>query len=390
MEKNNPYQKIVVSGGGFAALGCALACAHYDMAPILVRGKRGEVPLAARHEASVLALSPASKNMLARLGVWSFMKTKTRIEEIQIFGAGGGCVNPALLWEKNPDRSPFAYIVPASELYGALCKKIDENKAIRQCYAMSESFSASAHGGRLVLEGGEVIETPLCLVAEGAKSRLRQTANIGVLQGSYGQYAMTALLAHEEERLIAAQAFLPTGPMALLPLAPKKSALIWSVKGAAFAGLREMAPARFCRQVAEYFPKWGGFRLQSERGAFALRFMLARQYVGKRLALIGESAHLFHPLAGQGFNLSLRDCASIAERLSYARGLGLDPASPAVLKEYEVLRRFDGVAMGALTHVLAKKAGLIPFGVVNRLPVLKRFFAKSAQFGTSPMPPLMR
>ncbi|MGI9392687.1 MAG: hypothetical protein ACR2N8_04035, partial [Parvibaculales bacterium] len=286
MEKNNPYQKIVVSGGGFAALGCALACAHYDMAPILVRGKRGEVPLAARHEASVLALSPASKNMLARLGVWSFMKTKTRIEEIQIFGAGGGCVNPALLWEKNPDRSPFAYIVPASELYGALCKKIDENKAIRQCYAMSESFSASAHGGRLVLEGGEVIETPLCLVAEGAKSRLRQTANIGVLQGSYGQYAMTALLAHEEERLIAAQAFLPTGPMALLPLAPKKSALIWSVKGAAFAGLREMAPARFCRQVAEYFPKWGGFRLQSERGAFPLHFMLARQYVGKRLALI--------------------------------------------------------------------------------------------------------
>ena len=247
----------------------------------------------------------------------------------------------------------------------------------------------------------------LAVVAEGKASPLRAAAGIRVLRWDYPQCGIVCTVAHEKPHHgVAHENFLPSGPFALLPMTDgpdggHRSSLVWTER-------REVAPAMmalggedFARELMRrYGDGLGSLREVGGRWSYPLGLMHAERYVDQRLALIGDAAHVIHPIAGQGLNLGLRDVAALAETLMDARRLGLDLGSAEVLARYQRWRRFDNTLLMVVTDGLnrlfsndlppirlARDVGL---AAVDRLPPLKRFFMRHAMGMVGDLPRLTR
>jgi 2-octaprenyl-6-methoxyphenol hydroxylase len=247
----------------------------------------------------------------------------------------------------------------------------------------------------------------LVVAADGARSRLREAAGIGWVGWSYGQSGIVATIGHVRDHGgRAVEHFLPSGPFAILPLPPRpeggfQSSIVWSERSSDVAHILALSDDDVLEEIESRFGlQLGALTLLSKPKAYPLSFGMARRFVGPRLALIGDAAHVIHPIAGQGFNLALKDVAALAEAVVDAGRLGLDPGAAAPLRRYEAARRFDTLAMGAVTDGLnrlfsndvtpirlARDLGL---GLVDRLPGLKRFFINEAAAATGREPRLLR
>ena len=223
----------------------------------------------------------------------------------------------------------------------------------------------------------------LSVAADGARSKLRTLADIPAYGWDYDQSGIVATIAHEIDHEGAAeQHFFPAGPFAILPLPGRQSSIVWNESRADARALVGLEPDDFVRQLELRFtPKLGAIRLASRAEAFPLRYQVARRFVGERLALIGDAAHVVHPLAGQGLNLGLRDVAALAETIVGALRLGLDPGRPAALADYQRARRFDvaasGMGMDLMNRLFSNDLGPLRFvrdlglRLVDRAPLLK-------------------
>ena len=170
----------------------------------------------------------------------------------------------------------------------------------------------------------------LAVAADGARSKLRALADIAAFGWDYDQAGIVATIAHERDHQgRAEQHFLPAGPFAVLPLPGRRSSIVWNERRADARALLALGPKELTRELEYRFtPKLGEISLASRAEAFPFRFQIARRFVGERLALIGDAAHVVHPVAGQGLNLGLRDAAALAETIVGEMRLGLDPARP--------------------------------------------------------------
>ncbi len=194
---------------------------------------------------------------------------------------------------------------------------------------------------------------------------------------------------------------MPSGPFAILPLRGRRASIVWTEETDAAEALLHLDEADILEQLERRFGyHLGRITLESRPKAYPLSFAIARNFVGQRLALVGDSAHVVHPIAGQGLNLGIRDAAALAEAILDAAALGLDPGATDVLASYERARRFDTVLMGVVTDGLnrlfsndltpvrmLRDAGL---GVVDRLPGLKRRFIREAAAIAPGLPRLLR
>ena len=242
---------------------------------------------------------------------------------------------------------------------------------------------------------GGLLRARLLVAADGGRSRLREAAGIGTVGWDYRQSAIVATLSHERSHEgRATQHFLPAGPLAILPLrapdgSPRRFSLVWTESPAEAARLVALAPAAFVTALeARIGFENGALKLEDRPSAHPLRLALPRRLVADRFALVGDAARTIHPLAGQGLNLGLRDAAALAEGAAEALSLGLDPGAPAVLGAYERARRFDAVAMAAVTDSLNRLFAnrTLPvrllrdlgLGLVDRLPALKELFIRDA------------
>jgi 2-octaprenyl-6-methoxyphenol hydroxylase len=245
------------------------------------------------------------------------------------------------------------------------------------------------------LASGDTVRARLVVACDGARSPLREEAGIGVVSWAYQQSGIVATIAHERDHEgRAVEHFLPSGPFALLPLAPggtlgHRTSIVWTERDDNVAALLALRPEDALIEVERRFGlQLGDIALETPLQAFPLSFGLARRFAAERLALLGDAAHLIHPLAGQGLNLALRDAAALAEGIADAVRLGLDPGDPGVLQGYERARRFDTLAMAmatdglnrlfsndALPVRLMRDLGL---GLVDRADGLKRVFMRQA------------
>jgi 2-octaprenyl-6-methoxyphenol hydroxylase len=252
----------------------------------------------------------------------------------------------------------------------------------------------------VVLADGRTIAARLLVAADGARSGIRQRAGIATHGWDYGQSGIVTTVAHEREHGGRAEEhFLPGGPFAILPLKGRRSSIVWTDTTAEADRIVALPDAEFHAELERRFGlHLGEISAIGERLAFPLGFAVARTFVAERIALVGDAAHVIHPVAGQGLNMGLKDVAALAEVIVDAARLGIDPAT--VLDRYQRWRRFDTMAMGVATDGLnrlfsnrsevLRAVRDLGLGVVDRLPVLKRMFIREAAGLAGDVPKLLK
>jgi 2-octaprenyl-6-methoxyphenol hydroxylase len=402
--------RIVIAGGGIAGLALALALKQglgEDVAVVLADPALAAPP---RADNRAYAVAAGGRAMLRTLGIWDTIAATAQpmTQMIVSDSRTGDAVRPVFLTfdgEVEPGE-PFAHMVENTGLIAALrgaCK--EAGVALRGTGV--RRFLAGDAAVEIVFGDGGRCEAALLVAADGARSKLREQAGIGWVGWDYGQSGIVATIGHERPHHgRAVEHFLPSGPFAILPLADggelgHRSSIVWTERTENVPALLSLDAADRLAEIERRFGlELGEIKLESAVSAHPLGFGVARRFVGERLALLGDAAHLIHPIAGQGLNLGLKDVAALAEVIVDAARLGLDPGAPDVLEDYEKARRFDTVAMGAVTDGLnrlfsndatplrlARDLGL---GLVDRMPGLKRFFIREAAGLAGAPPRLLR
>lgn len=403
-------RRIVIAGAGIAGLTLALALKRaLGPAYAVVLADPG-LAVPPRQDNRAYAVAAAARNMLSVLGIWDAIEgaSAAMTEMVITDSRQPDVVRPVFLTfdgEVEPGQ-PFAHMVENTALMGALLAACREAEVELRPEGV-RGFEAGEESTEISFSGGDRLAASLLVAADGARSRLRERAGIGWVGWSYHQSGLVATLSHERPHGgRAVEHFLPSGPFAILPLSDggrlgHRSSIVWTERQENVGALLSLDDADMLDEIERRFGlELGELALESKISAMPLGFGVARRFVGERLALLGDAAHLIHPIAGQGLNLGLKDVAALAEAIVDAARLGLDPGSADVLGDYESARRFDTVAMGAVTDGLNRlfSNDLTPFrlardlglGLVDRMPGLKRFFIREAAGLAGEPPRLLR
>jgi 2-octaprenyl-6-methoxyphenol hydroxylase len=398
-------RSIVICGGAFAGLALALALRQGlgTAVPIIV----ADPSLAARpsRDPRATAIVAACRRLFEAIGVWSavadqtqpildMVVTDSKLEDATrpVFLTFAGNVEPG---------EPFAHMIENRLLIDALIKRAEaEGIDLRSAAVMG--FDSRPDGVAVTLSDGNSIEASLLVAADGARSKLRERAGIATHGWDYDQSGIVVTVGHERDHGGRAEEhFLPAGPFAILPLTGLRSSLVWTENRAKAARITALPEDEFHHELELRFGlQLGEIRALDKPRAFPLSYFVARSFIGDRLALVGDAAHVIHPIAGQGLNMGLKDIAALAETIVDAARLGMDPGQADVLERYQRWRRFDTMAMGLATNslnllfsnesTLLRTARDIGLGLVDRLPPLKNLFIRQAAGLSGEVPRLLR
>jgi 2-octaprenyl-6-methoxyphenol hydroxylase len=299
------------------------------------------------------------------------------------------------------EGEPFAHMVPNGLLADALMQRIRAEGVLLRRAGVT---GYEQRGARLAVRLGESgsLDARLLVAADGAQSAVRDLAGIGQVGWSYPQSAIVTTVAHERDHGgRAVEHFLPAGPFAMLPLTGRRCSIVWTERTEEARRIVALSDIEFHAELERRFGlELGEITLAGPHRAYPLGFALARSFIAERVALVGDAAHMIHPIAGQGLNMGLRDVAALAEVIVDAARLGLDPGGAQMLDLYQRRRRFDSLAMGVATDGLNRLfsnssdvlRGVRDFGigVVERVPALKQLFIREAAGLTGDAPRLLR
>ena len=346
---------VIIVGGGHVGLTLALALTQS------ARGMRVALvdrrPLSVPRDNRASAIAAGVRRVFEALGVWPAMLAKSQpIEAMKITDSGLGDIARPLFLTFEGDVAPgeaFAHMVPNSVSAQVLLDALGETATIIAPAEVAR-YTVTGDLAQLVLADGRVLRAPLLVAADGGASALRGMAGIGVTGHDYGQTGLVTTIGHAlPHHGVAYEHFRPAGPFASLPLPGNRSSLVWTETRAAAAhylGLDNAALAAAIETVMG--ASFGAVTVEEKLMGFPLRLQLARAFVAPRLALVGDAAHVVHPIAGQGLNLGLKDVAALAEVVIEAVRLGLDHGSDDVLERYQAWRRLDTASMAAMTDGL--------------------------------------
>jgi 2-octaprenylphenol hydroxylase len=395
---------LLVVGGGMVGAAFALACTGLGLTIGVVEARlpqrewpRGQMDL------RVSALSRASQRMLERLGAWG------RILELgaspyRRMHVWDGVSGSAITFDSADLGEPdLGHIVENRAIQLSLWERLERAADVNLIVPASIAGLEQEPGRhRLVLVDGRIVESRLLVGADGRDSLIRELAGIPTQGWEYDQRAIVATVRpqrwHQET---AWQRFLPTGPLALLPLADGRCSIVWSATQSRAQELLALDDQGFSEALTRASEdRLGEIRLDGARTALPLRLQHAERYVEPGLALIGDAAHAIHPLAGQGVNLGFLDAAELAAALILALGRRRDIASPWTLRRYERARRGENLAMllamdafkrafGSKLPPLVAARGL-GLAVTDRVQPLKRLFMERALGLGAALPPLAR
>ena len=398
-----PPCDVLIAGGGLAGLALALALrqASGETLSIRLHDPAFARPMGRR----AFAIAAGTRRMLETLGVWSTVAGDSQpLTAMDITDSTlDEPIRPLFLsfeGEVEPGEA-FAHMVEEGPLSGAL-QAAAEQAGVQFSSAAISGFSNRRDAIVAQAADGATIAARLLVAADGGKSRLREIAGISFYGWSYDQSAIVGTIRHERPHGgRAVEHFLPSGPFALLPLKGDRSSIVWTEKRLSAESFIRRDPDVLAPMIEKRFGlELGRISLEGPLKAYPLSLGLARSFIGDRLALLGDAAHVIHPIAGQGLNLGLKDVAALAEAIIDQVRLGLDPGAPEALEAYQRSRRFDTAQMAVTTDILNRlfSNDLGPLralrdfglGLVDRMPPLKRFFIGQAAGTGKAMPRLMR
>ncbi len=353
-QKEILYMKdVIIVGGGLTGgvLACALAEQGLDI--IVVDQTEQKLPLLS--DGRSFALSRSSFNLLSKLGIWQALHEVTPIRSIHT--SDGVLPHWVDYHEEEVGGGPLGYVVDSALLKSKILEKVRSYKNI-ELHAPTSfvRFGKTPTSAFIETDHKEFLQAPLCIAADGKFSALRKEVNIPLFKWNYDQIAIVCNMAHSlSHDNWAFEHFLPTGPLAFVPRPGNESGLVWSVEKKKAEVYLSLPEDDFTKEVQTLFGEsLGTFTLSSQRWHYPLNACLPKRLIDDRLALVGDAAHAFHPVAGQGLNVGLRGVAVLAEILGDAFCLGLDLGSQTVLTSYQKRRRLDILSMIALTDGMVR------------------------------------
>ncbi len=405
---------VIIVGAGMAGMTLALALESGGLKVALVEKQPFAEQLDIGYDGRASAIAYACFRQWKALGVGEALEPLAcRMDEIfvtdgRLPGAATGRPLPFFLHftaGEISDRTgdePLGYMLENRHIRKALHDRIVARGIRLIAPAAVIDNREDGSFAEVDLDTGETLRAPLVVSAEGRKSRLRDAAGIDHVNWDYDQSAVVCTVQMERpHNHVAYEHFLPTGPFAILPLNDNRACIVWSEKHAKAKALMAVGDELFHEHLLARFGEFlGEIGTVGPKFIYPLGLGLAEEMHKGRLALLGDSAHGIHPIAGQGLNLGLKDVAALAEVLIEAARLGEDIGSDLVLERYARWRRFDNVSTSAImdgfVRLFSNDNPVVRFvrdagmGLFNRVPALRSFVMEDAGAATGDLPKLLR
>lgn len=452
--------ELIVVGGGLVGLTLAIACAEGGIRTIVVEAESADALGSKAYDGRSSAIAYGSQQVLLAIGAWDRLAPDAQpIVDIRVTDGGwhvkgeghgyvhyshldlmpeagsrkserteAGCEaehlarqdsrpgalrsNPASDFRLPASGQPFGYIIENRLTRIALLERAKECPGLTHLAPhVVTALAIASDAARVTLDDGRVFTAQLVVAADGKQSSLRRMAGIAARQFGYNQTAIVCTVTHEKPHHgVAHEHFLPAGPFAMLPMTDEilpegsrrhRSSIVWSEDPRLVPMLLKLDDEAFGREIERRFgASLGQVRPLGPRFSYPLTMVLADTYVSARFALTGDAAHGIHPIAGQGFNLGVRDVAALAEVLVDASRAGLDLGSMEVLERYARWRRFDNLMlstfMDGLTRLFSNDfaplrfARDLGFAIFNRTMPLKRLAMRHAMGIVGKLPRLVQ
>lgn len=392
---------IVIVGGGLvgASLACALDGLPLRIALVEARPLTTEVSDDGRH----IALAYGTRCIFEQLGIWpTLMAHATPIHRIHI--SERGRFGAARLDCADNDVPALGYVVAAGAIGQVLKQRLDSMSQV-DLYSPARVSDVSIDNDSATIsmeQSAQELQARVLIAADGASSLVREKLGISTRRWTYGQTAVVATVRPSvPHRNQAFERFTDTGPLALLPVSDGRYAVVFTVRDTQVEAVMALDDEAFLDTLQQRFGhRCGRFLDTTARHAFALQLVRATQSVRPRLALIGNAAHALHPVAGQGFNLGIRDVAALSEVLAEAVAADQDIGASVVLERYAAWRARDQRGVIAFTDgiarmftnplppvALARNLGLL---AIDLLPPLQRALCRHTMGLAGRLPRLAR
>lgn len=386
---------VIIVGAGLVGLTTALCCAETGFSVGLLDRK----DVVAGQDGRASALSASSLRLMENLG----LDLSDDLQPIRDMLVTEGAPDSPwrLHFEGDGDGGDLGGLIENQKLKAALITKVEATAAISVRAPIEISKASHTASGVTVISDAGTLTAKLLVAADGRESTLRRKAGINVQRFDYDACSLVTTIAHEHPHDgLAWQRFLTGGPLAVLPLTDQRSQIVWSGPTAQIKAAEALDEADFLALLFEKMDAYlGNLELVAPRVSWPLRLQVANAFTADRLALVGDAAHVIHPLAGQGLNLGLRDAAALADGLEAAKETGQDIGVSGLL-DYNSDRNTDTRLMGATTHALAnlyrinspalghvRRLGL---ALTNRSGIITSALRKEAAGETGSLPGLMR
>ena len=397
---------IIIVGGGLNGSLMAIAAAKLGFSSIVLDTKENDTSRKNHFDGRSYALALSSVRLLKNIGVFEDIRDDSQpILDIKILDGKlvQGPSQFSLHFDNNEIHDgPMGQMVEDRFIRNALFTKIYESDQIDYKFA-SEVMEHKQEKGYIsvTLSNGKKLNTRLVVGADGKDSELARRAGIRKSGWKYNQTALVCAIEHEiEHNGLAWQYFLPSGPLAILPMKGKRSSVVWTEQNMHAKTVNSCDKIKYTKILEARLGNFlGKFKIIGDRHSYPLELKIADRFVDERLALVGDAAHSIHPIAGQGLNAGFKDIAVLAEVIQDAFFRGEDFGSLGVLKRYEEWRRFDSIQLAYSTDLFNKLFSNenealrlvrnIGIKILDSIPIAKQKIVKEAAGVTGELPRLM-
>ena len=398
---------ITIVGGGLNGPILAIALARAGITTTVIDALTTKVRKNAAFDGRSYAVALTSQRLLKNIGLWEPLSDDAQsMLEIKVTdGRAGEGPSPFFMHFDHAEieDGPMGYMVQDRHLRRTLLEAMAANPLIKHLEGQTVTNQVvEGAGATVTLESGKTLISRSLIGCDGRGSGTAKRAGIKRIGWEYGQTALVCAIEHEKPHGgIAHQFFMPTGPLAILPLTGNRSSIVWSESDANATAFNALNNEDYLTMLRPRFGDFlGEISLTGTRYSYPLSLSMTEQLVTDRTAIVGDAAHGLHPVAGQGLNAGMRDIAALVQIITEAQNRGEDYGSLAVLKRYEEWRRFDNTALALATDTFNKLfSNNNPFlrlgrdlgmGLINKIPSLRRGFMREAAGLSGDLPDLMR
>lgn len=381
----------VIIGGGLAGLTTACCLARGGLRVACIE-QNAHLPA---NDLRSTVISYGSRKILEDAGIWARISGHIGIiRHIEVLDGD----SPVLLnfLSVEMENKAFGWNVLNKDLRAAMMAELSMHTNAHHLQGVTvRDFIVSAEKAEVILGGGQRLGCKLVIGADGRHSFVREWMDIPVRSWPYHQRAVVCTVRHQHPHHdTAVEHFWPAGPFAILPMGNDEkgnhlSSVVFTEHGPQKSSLMKLGDGEFQEKLTEKFPeRYGAIQMASPRASYPLSMTHASRYIGSRMALVADAAHAIHPIAGQGLNLGFRDVAALTSRVIAAHQKGGDIGAKDILEDYQRARRFDNMAMVAVTDGFvrlfsSRLPGIRPLRkmgmkTVAKIPAAKRFFMRQA------------